>query len=110
MLSAVLSKIATIHPLMKVLVFCVTGIRSTLLELKLELKESLLIMRDRPLINRNVRSTPLYLFELILDLNYQYLKWLDNEKMYPVRNVSPMISKTLFSLSGHYTIHLIEIN
>ena len=29
----------------------------------LELKESLLIMRDRPPMNRNVRSAPLYLFE-----------------------------------------------
>ena len=29
----------------------------------LELKESLLIMRDRPSMNRNVRSAPLYLFE-----------------------------------------------
>ena len=31
----------------------------------LELKESLLIMRDRPPMNRNVRSAPLYLFEWI---------------------------------------------
>ena len=29
----------------------------------LDLKESLLIMRDRPSLNRNVRSAPLYLFE-----------------------------------------------
>ena len=29
----------------------------------LELKESLLIMRDRPSMNRNRRSAPLYLFE-----------------------------------------------
>ena len=32
----------------------------------LELKESLLIMRDRPSMNRNVRSAPLYLFEWVL--------------------------------------------
>ena len=29
----------------------------------LELKESLLIMRDKPSLNRNIRSAPLYLFE-----------------------------------------------
>ena len=28
----------------------------------LELKESLLIMRDKPSLNRNIRSAPLYLF------------------------------------------------
>ena len=32
----------------------------------LELKESLLIMRDRPSMNRKVRSAPLYLFESVL--------------------------------------------
>ena len=32
----------------------------------LEVKESLLIMRDRTSMNRNVCSTPLYLFELVL--------------------------------------------
>ena len=32
----------------------------------LELKESLLTMRDRPSMNRNVRSFPLYLFEYVL--------------------------------------------
>ena len=32
-------------------------------KLLLELKESLLIMRDKPSLNRNVRSAPLYLFE-----------------------------------------------
>ena len=32
----------------------------------LELKESLLIMRDRPSMNRNVRSAPLHLFEWVL--------------------------------------------
>ena len=31
----------------------------------LELKESLLIMRDKPSLNRNVRSTPLYLFDKV---------------------------------------------
>ena len=30
---------------------------------RLELKESLVIMRDRPSINRNIRSAPLYQFE-----------------------------------------------
>ena len=29
----------------------------------LELKESLLIMRDKPSLNRNIRSAPLYLFD-----------------------------------------------
>ena len=29
----------------------------------IELKESLLIMRDRPSMNRDIRSAPLYLFE-----------------------------------------------
>ena len=31
----------------------------------LEIKESLLIMRDKPLLNRNITSTPLYLFDKI---------------------------------------------
>ena len=31
-----------------------------------ELKESFLIMRDRPSVDRNIRSTPLYLFELVI--------------------------------------------
>ena len=31
----------------------------------LELKEGLLIMRDKPSLNRNIRSTPLYLFDKI---------------------------------------------
>ena len=31
----------------------------------LELKESLLIMRDKPSLNRNIRSAPLYLFEKV---------------------------------------------
>ena len=31
----------------------------------LELKESLLIMRDKPSLNRNIRSAPLYLFDKV---------------------------------------------
>ena len=31
----------------------------------LELKESLLIMRDRPSLNRNITSAPLYLFDKV---------------------------------------------
>ena len=31
----------------------------------LELKESLLIMRDKPSLNRNIRSVPLYLFDKV---------------------------------------------
>ena len=31
----------------------------------LELKQSLLIMRDKPSLNRNTRSTPLYLFDRV---------------------------------------------
>ena len=31
----------------------------------LELKESLLIMRDKPSLNRNIRTTPLYLFDKV---------------------------------------------
>ena len=52
----------------------------------LELKENLLIMRDRPSMNRNVRSAPLYLFECsgnidfaalcgILNLIYVYFRF-----------------------------------
>ena len=33
---------------------------------RLKLKESLFIMRDRPTMNRNISSTPLYLFERVL--------------------------------------------
>ena len=33
----------------------------------LELKESLLIMRDKPSLNRNIRSAPLYLFDKVQD-------------------------------------------
>ena len=32
----------------------------------LEIKESLLIMRDKPSINRNINSAPLYLFDKVL--------------------------------------------
>ena len=32
---------------------------------QLELKESLLIMRDKPSFNRNIRSAPLYLFDKV---------------------------------------------
>ena len=31
----------------------------------LEMKESLLIMRDKPFLNRNIRSAPLYLFDKV---------------------------------------------
>ena len=31
----------------------------------LELKESLLIMRDKPSLNRNIRTKPLYLFDKV---------------------------------------------
>ena len=31
----------------------------------LKLKESLLIMRDKPYLNRNIRSAPLYLFDKV---------------------------------------------
>ena len=31
----------------------------------LQLKESLLIMKDKPSLNRNIRSTPLYLFDKV---------------------------------------------
>ena len=31
----------------------------------LEIKESLLIMRDKPLLNRNINSVPLYLFDKV---------------------------------------------
>ena len=36
----------------------------------LEIKESLLIMRDNPSLNRNINSTPLYLFETSFSLFY----------------------------------------
>ena len=34
-------------------------------KLLLELKESLLIMKDKPPLNRNIRSAPLYLFDKV---------------------------------------------
>ena len=34
----------------------------------LETKESLLIMRDKPSLNRNINSVPLYLFDIIIYL------------------------------------------
>ena len=46
----------------------------------LELKESLLLMRDRPSMNQNIGSVRLCLNEF-LNLNYQFVKWLDNEQM-----------------------------
>lgn len=50
-----------IYPRLKFLVSCVTRIRSTFKQLK----ESVLVMRDRPKMNRNRRSAPLCLNEFL---------------------------------------------
>ena len=42
----------------------------------------------------------------ILDLNYQYVKWLDNEEMYSVRNVPTIIFlKTWVRRKKMFSIH-----
>ena len=95
----------------------------------LELKESLLIMRDRQSMNRTLRCARLYLFEWALatfccalwisvisfllisrklkhlDFNYQYVKWLDKKQSLSVRNVSPIIFKKWICCKKLFSLH-----
>ena len=67
----------------------------------LEIKESLLIMRDKPSLNRNINSAPLYLFDNLTSFSLLHVSLFNLVSLFPSKYHYKIVKKKLFISIKH---------